>query len=59
MCSKHVEDSNKLIIEETVCQVGYLPELCVHVLVCGRFKSSVMSDGVDSPAGNWTLLDMS
>jgi hypothetical protein len=26
-CSKHVEDSNKRIIEETVCQVGYLPEL--------------------------------
>jgi hypothetical protein len=24
---KHVEDSNKHIIEETVCQVGYLPEL--------------------------------
>ena len=26
-CSKHVEDSNKHIIEETVRQVGYLPEL--------------------------------
>jgi hypothetical protein len=26
-CSKHVEDSDKHIIEETVCQVGYLPEL--------------------------------
>ena len=26
-CSKHVEDSNKHTIEETVCQVGYLPEL--------------------------------
>jgi len=25
-CSKHVEDSNKHIIEETVRQVGYLPE---------------------------------
>jgi hypothetical protein len=27
VCSKHVEDSNKRIIEETVRQVGYLPEL--------------------------------
>jgi len=26
-CSKNVEDSNKYIIEETVCQVGHLPEL--------------------------------
>jgi hypothetical protein len=26
-CSKHVEDSNKHIIEETVRQFGYLPEL--------------------------------
>ena len=26
-CSKHVEDSNKHIIEEIVCQVGHLPEL--------------------------------
>ena len=26
-CSKHVEDSNKRIIEETVRQVRYLPEL--------------------------------
>ena len=26
-CSKHVEDSNKYIIEETVRQVGQLPEL--------------------------------
>ena len=26
-CSKHVEDSNKHIIEESVCQFGYLPEL--------------------------------
>jgi len=26
-CSKHVEDSNKHIIEETMRQVGYLPEL--------------------------------
>jgi hypothetical protein len=26
-CSKHVEDSNKHITEETVRQVGYLPEL--------------------------------
>jgi hypothetical protein len=26
-CSKHVEDSNKRIIEKTVRQVGYLPEL--------------------------------
>jgi len=26
-CSKHVEDSNKHTIEETVRQVGYLPEL--------------------------------
>jgi hypothetical protein len=26
-CSKHVEDSNKRIIEETVSQVGHLPEL--------------------------------
>ena len=26
-CSKHVEDSNKRIIEEIVRQVGYLPEL--------------------------------
>jgi len=26
-CSKHVEDSNKHIIEEFVRQVGYLPEL--------------------------------
>jgi hypothetical protein len=26
-CSKHVEDSNKHIIKETVRQVGYLPEL--------------------------------
>jgi len=26
-CSKHVEDSNKHIIEETVRYVGYLPEL--------------------------------
>jgi hypothetical protein len=25
-CSKHVEDSNKHIIEETVCQIGYLPK---------------------------------
>jgi len=25
-CSKHVEDSNKHIIEEIVRQVGYLPE---------------------------------
>ena len=27
MSSKHVEDSNKHIIEEIVLQVGYLPEL--------------------------------
>jgi hypothetical protein len=26
-CLKHVEDSNKHIMEETVRQVGYLPEL--------------------------------
>jgi hypothetical protein len=26
-CSKHVEDSNKHIIEETVHQIGHLPEL--------------------------------
>jgi len=26
-CSKHVEDSNKYIIEEIVRQVGHLPEL--------------------------------
>jgi len=26
-CSKHVEDSNKHIIEEIVRHVGYLPEL--------------------------------
>jgi len=26
-CSKHVEDSNKHIMEEIVRQVGYLPEL--------------------------------
>jgi len=26
-CSKHVDDSNKLIIEEIVRQVGHLPEL--------------------------------
>jgi len=26
-CSKYVEGSNKHITEETVCQVGYLPEL--------------------------------
>jgi hypothetical protein len=26
-CSKHVEDSNKHIIEEVVLQVGHLPEL--------------------------------
>ena len=26
-CSKHVEDSNKHIIEEIVHQVGHLPEL--------------------------------
>jgi len=26
-CSKHVEDSNKRIIEEIVRQVGHLPEL--------------------------------
>jgi hypothetical protein len=26
-CSKHVEDLKKHITEETVCQVGYLPEL--------------------------------
>jgi hypothetical protein len=26
-CSKHVEDSNKHIIEETVHPVGHLPEL--------------------------------
>ena len=26
-CSKHVEDSNKHIIEEIVRQVGHLPEL--------------------------------
>jgi len=25
-CFKHVEDSDKHIIEETVCQVGHLPE---------------------------------
>ena len=30
-CSKHVEDSNKHIIEETVRQVGYLPELVLGV----------------------------
>jgi hypothetical protein len=26
-CSKHVEDSNKDIMEKIVCQVGHLPEL--------------------------------
>jgi len=26
-CSKHVEDSNKRIIEEIVRQVGYVPDL--------------------------------
>ena len=26
-CMKHVEDSNKHIIEESVSQVGHLPEL--------------------------------
>jgi len=26
-CSKHVEDSNRHIIEETVRQIGHLPEL--------------------------------
>ena len=26
-CSKHVEDSNKRIMEENVCHVGYLQEL--------------------------------
>ena len=48
-CSKHVEDSNKHIIEESVRQVDYLPELyedvrsekyrinsCWNVIYCGR-----------------------
>ena len=37
-CSKHVEDSNKHIIEEIVHQVGHLPELftmCTIHLVSG------------------------
>ena len=33
-CSKHVEDSNKHVIEEIVRQVGYLPEL--YVIECVR-----------------------
>jgi hypothetical protein len=36
-CSKHVEDSNKHIIEETVCQVGYLPELYEDAQ-CEKYK---------------------
>jgi hypothetical protein len=31
-CSKHVEDSNKHIIEETVCQFVHLPELWRNIL---------------------------
>jgi len=31
-CSKHVEDSNKHIIEEIVRQVGYLPEFSSDIL---------------------------
>jgi len=32
---KHVEDSNKHIIEEIVCQVGHLPELYKDVWLGG------------------------
>ena len=32
-CSKHVEDSNKHIVEETGHQVGYLPEFMEHVIL--------------------------
>jgi hypothetical protein len=32
-CSKHVEDSNKCIIEETVRRVGYLQELALWNLL--------------------------
>ena len=31
ICWKHVDDSNKHIIEEIVRQVGYLPELTLEV----------------------------
>jgi len=35
--SKHVEDSNKRIIEENVCQIGHLPESPVLSLVLLKF----------------------
>ena len=37
-CSKHVEDSNKHIIEEIVRQVGYQPELYEDVLLLYNIK---------------------
>ena len=43
-CSKHVQDSDKHIIEETVRQVGYLPELYEdarsekYKIIMGRYE---------------------
>jgi len=54
ICSKHVEDSNKHIIEEIVRQVGYLPELYEDAR-SEKYKNLVMqnikcrTDTVSSP----------
>jgi len=37
---KHVEDSNKHIIEEIVRQVAHLPELVLH---CYAFNTKILS----------------
>jgi hypothetical protein len=42
-CSKHVEDSNKHIIEEIVRQVGHLPELYEDA---GSEKYKIMLYGI-------------
>ena len=54
ICSKHVEDSNKRITEEIVCQFGYLPELYEDAR-----SEKILKKGAISHFRNSLLLTMS
>jgi hypothetical protein len=63
-CSKHVEDSNKHIIEKTVRQVGYLPELSSRQI--GALNSDLSIYGTEQlsviltvSSGIWLVLGSS
>jgi hypothetical protein len=52
---KHVEDSNKRIIEETVHQVGHLPESLFGILHPFNVFQCVLYTNTVTPQGNKTV----